>query len=50
MIYLNPEIEALSKNMNTNSLLRPTISCGIFQDCETNESSKSLSETYNSKR
>jgi len=50
MNYLNPEIEALSKNMPTKSLLRPTVSCGIFQDDETNENSKSLSETYNLKK
>jgi hypothetical protein len=30
--YLTPEIEALAKSMNGESLVRPTISCGIFQD------------------
>ena len=34
MIYLTPEIEVLSKNMSTKSLVRTTISCGIFQDCD----------------
>jgi hypothetical protein len=34
--YLTPEIEALAKNMNGESLVRPTISCGIFQDYDDN--------------
>ncbi len=42
MKYLNPEIEALSKNLNTKSLVRPTISCGIFQDCEYNQENSNL--------
>ena len=33
MKYLTPEIEALSKNFETKSLVRPNVSCGIFQDC-----------------
>ena len=37
MKYLTPEIEAFSKYNNTKSLVRPTISCGIFQDCDYNE-------------
>lgn len=39
MTYLTPEIAALSKNIdvNTTSLVRPTVSCGIFQDCDYNE-------------
>ncbi|ULC59822.1 hypothetical protein MBM09_02310 [Flaviramulus sp. BrNp1-15] len=37
MKYLTPEIAALSKNMNTKSLVRSNISCGIFQDCDYNE-------------
>lgn len=37
MTYLTPEIEALSKNMTTKSLVRSNISCGIFQDCDYNE-------------
>lgn len=37
MKYLTPEIEALSKKVNTKSLVRPTTSCGIFQDCDYNE-------------
>jgi hypothetical protein len=49
MNYLNPEIEALYKSMDTKSLVRPTISCGIFQDCDINESPKSLLEAYNLK-
>ncbi|WP_185956537.1 hypothetical protein [Changchengzhania lutea] len=40
MNYLTPEIAALEKNTNTNSLVRPTISCGIFQDSCYNESSR----------
>lgn len=42
MKYLNQEIEALSKNLNTKSLVRPTISCGIFQDCEHNQENSNL--------
>jgi hypothetical protein len=42
MNYLTPEIEALSKNLNTKSLVRPVISCGIFQDCEYNTEQSSL--------
>lgn len=37
MNYLTPEIEALSKNMSTKSLVRANISCGIFQDCDYSE-------------
>lgn len=37
MNYLNPEIEALYKKMDATSLVRPTISCGIFQDCDYSE-------------
>ena len=37
MKYLTPEIEALSKNANTKSLVRSSTSCGIFQDCDYNE-------------
>ena len=37
MNYLTPEIEALSKNMDTKSLVRTNISCGIFQDCDYSE-------------
>ena len=37
MKYLTPEIEALSKNINTKSLARSNTSCGIFQDCDYNE-------------
>lgn len=37
MKYLTPEIEALSKNFVTKSLVRSNISCGIFQDCDYNE-------------
>lgn len=36
MNYLTPEIEALAKNMNGESLVCPTISCGIFQDYDNN--------------
>ena len=37
MKYLSPEIEAWSKDSNTKSLVRPGVSCGIFQDCNANE-------------
>ncbi|MCH4552036.1 hypothetical protein [Aestuariibaculum lutulentum] len=37
MKYLTPEIEALSKSVNSKSLARPSTSCGIFQDCDYNE-------------
>lgn len=37
MKYLTVEIEALSKNSNTKSLVRSSVSCGIFQDCDYNE-------------
>jgi hypothetical protein len=38
MKYLTPEIEALSKQHEiTKSLVRPNVSCGIFQDCDYNE-------------
>ena len=39
MKYLTPEIEALSKGMDTRSksLARTNVSCGIFQDCDYKE-------------
>ncbi len=41
MKFLTPEIEALYKyhkiSVNRKSLVRPTTSCGIFQDCDYNE-------------
>ncbi|WP_372754861.1 hypothetical protein [Mariniflexile sp.] len=37
MKYLTPEIEALLKNKNSKSLVRPSTSCGIFQDCDYTE-------------
>ncbi|MDW5289494.1 hypothetical protein [Formosa sp. PL04] len=37
MKYLSPEIEAWSKQLDTKSLVRPGVSCGIFQDCNANE-------------
>ena len=40
MAYLTPEIEAFSNSSNNSSLVRPTISCGIFQDCDCNEEDK----------
>lgn len=33
MNFLNPQIEALAKK-KTKSLVRPNISCGIFQETE----------------
>lgn len=35
MDYLNKEIEALTKRKKTPSLIKPEVSCGIFQDVET---------------
>jgi hypothetical protein len=32
--FLNQEIEALTKRKKTKSLIKPEISCGIFQDTE----------------
>lgn len=40
MAYLTPEIEAFSNSSNYSSLVRPTVSCGIFQDCGCNEEVK----------
>jgi len=37
MKYLTPEIEELSQNINSKSLVRTNVSCGIFQDCDYNE-------------
>jgi len=39
MKYLSPEIKALYKKINTktNSLIRPIVSCGIFQDYDYND-------------
>lgn len=37
MGYLTAELEAFSKNVNSKSLVRPGVSCGIFQDCNANE-------------
>jgi hypothetical protein len=37
MKFLTPEIEALSKYVETKSLVRSTVSCGIFQDCDYSE-------------
>ncbi len=34
MQFLNQEIEALTKKKKTQSLIKPEISCGIFQDVE----------------
>lgn len=42
MKYLTPEIEALSKGYNSKSLVRPNVSCGIFQDCDYNEARPKL--------
>jgi len=40
MKYLTLEIEALTKYKTSNSLVRPTVSCGIFQEYCDNEKSK----------
>jgi hypothetical protein len=42
MNYLTPEIEALSHSTTTKSLVRTTISCGIFQDCDYSEARPNL--------
>jgi hypothetical protein len=34
MQFLNQEIAALTKRKKTQSLIKPEISCGIFQDVE----------------
>ncbi len=34
MQFLNKEIAALTKRKRTKSLIKPEISCGIFQDVE----------------
>ena len=33
MKFLTPGIEKLSKSISKNSLAKPGVSCGIFQDC-----------------
>ena len=46
MIFLSPEIEAWYKDWEQKSLVRPTISCGIFQECDyVEERPVSLPET-----
>ncbi|MFD2724857.1 hypothetical protein [Hyunsoonleella rubra] len=37
MKFLTPEIEALSKHVQTKSLAKLNTSCGIFQDCNPSE-------------
>jgi hypothetical protein len=37
MKFLTPNIEALSKNKKRKLLARTNVSCGIFQDCDYNE-------------
>lgn len=50
MAYLTPEIEVFSNRSDDASLVRPTISCGIFQDCDCNEERpKPYSPTSNGK-
>jgi len=46
MKYLTPEIAALSKKIDTKSLVRTNISCGIFQDCNYNEERPKLYQEY----
>lgn len=49
MKYLSPEIEALSKQFEiTKSLVRPSVSCGIFQDCEYSQERPQLYKNINS--
>lgn len=42
MKFLTSEIEALSKHIETKSLARPAVSCGIFQDCDYTENRPKL--------
>lgn len=43
MKYLSPEIEALSKSFQEGkSLVRPGVSCGIFQECDFKEAHYSV--------
>lgn len=37
MNFLSPEIEAWYKDRELTCLVRPTISCGIFQECDYTE-------------
>jgi len=50
MKYLTPEIEAFYKGLNNKSLARPTVSCGIFQDCDYNEDRPELFHQQNRKK
>ncbi|MGK0325124.1 MAG: hypothetical protein ACJA2M_002328 [Polaribacter sp.] len=48
MKYLTPEIEAFYKEFEkTKSLARPSVSCGIFQDCDYNEERPELYQKKN---
>ncbi|WP_162841020.1 hypothetical protein [Formosa haliotis] len=49
MTYLSPEIEAWSKRNDEKSLVRPGVSCGIFQDCSSNEEPKVKNNQQNNK-
>lgn len=46
MNFLSPEIEAWCKDIESKSLVRPNISCGIFQDCDYNEERPILYRPY----
>jgi hypothetical protein len=50
MKYLTPEIAAFYKNINNKSLARPTVSCGIFQDCDYSEERPKLYHQQTSKK
>ncbi|GGK31134.1 hypothetical protein GCM10007962_26930 [Yeosuana aromativorans] len=50
MKYLSAEIEAFSERTNVKSLVRPTISCGIFQDYEGNEPHLSIQAQKNTEQ
>lgn len=50
MKYLTPEIEALLKHHHSKSLVRPNVSCGIFQDLDYNEDRPELYQQQKSKK
>lgn len=47
MKFLTPEIEVLSKNRSSKSLIKTGVSCGIFQDCNYSEERPKLAHKQN---
>ena len=39
MKFLTPEIEALARDVKSKSLINQSASCGIFQNCDSNQNS-----------